>query len=198
MAEIVKVPDHVAQALARFTSAFKDKVQLQALAATYLAEVQAVEDALCQLIFDTRLESPNCVGVLVDEIGALVGQPRNGVTDDATYKIYIRARQRVTRSNGRPEDIYAIYRTLGISGMRLELQPPAGFTLYVHDPITAAEAAIFLGFLQEARGGGINGQLQYQLQDDALTFAFLDYPGGGTLGDTSNPATGGIFAGVEV
>lgn len=196
MAEIVKIEDHVAQGLARLTSAFADALQFKALVATYLAEVQAAEDALCQLYFDTRLDSPNCVGVIVDEIGKLVGQARNGV-DDATYKVYIRARQRINRSNGRPEELYTIFQALGVTAMRFVQQPPLGFTLYLDTPITAAQAAIYVGFLREARLAGVNGQLHYQLQADALTFSFFDGPGLG-LGDTGNPATGGALAGAEV
>jgi hypothetical protein len=57
------------------------------------------------------LDIDNSAGVELDAIGRIVGQPRLGA-DDATYRLYLRARIISNDSTGSSEDIYKVMRAL--------------------------------------------------------------------------------------
>jgi hypothetical protein len=94
------------------------KPKLQALLASYLQQVQDAENAAYSLYVGLLIFS--ATGDALDMLGDLVGQPRDG-RSDAVYRVWIEARARVLRSNGKPEEI------LGI--IRLVLDPSASVTL---------------------------------------------------------------------
>ena len=108
--------------------------------ASYLTEVQALENALWDLYIGTML--PNAKGDALDMIGALVGQAREGRTD-ASYILWIQSRITVLRSSGRPRDIYAAVLPLLPAGStaRLIEYGDASFTVTFSATLTAAPTA---------------------------------------------------------
>jgi hypothetical protein len=93
----------------RFTSRFTQASapNLWALAAVYLQEFQNVENAAFGVIYGRLL--PYAVGVTLDELGDLVGQLREGLSD-IQYRIAIGLKILANASSGTPEDELAIAR----------------------------------------------------------------------------------------
>jgi hypothetical protein len=96
--------DHVTRGVERLIERYR-LPKTSALLASWLTEVQAVEDAFYQLL--TERSVTTATGKTLDLLGAIVGQPRDG-RDDATYRLWISARVMVTRSSGTTEQIIAI------------------------------------------------------------------------------------------
>jgi hypothetical protein len=146
-------------ALSRLPEQFKRRPNFEKLAKGFGDIAQGVENVLRDIYLLYRLDS--AAGAQLDVIGRLVGQPRDGVSD-TTYRNRIKARIRVNKTRGMSEDIYAVFRTLGIDEMELEDQFPAGFVLRIFEPILAGDAAEFAKFLADAKAAGVRGLLEWQ------------------------------------
>ncbi len=99
--------DHVAVALARLPSQCRDAAGnplpgWEAVITALVTPIQALEDLALEVLLQKFID--NAVGVQLDKIGRKVGQARNGVSDDATYRRYIKARISTNRSRGLIED----------------------------------------------------------------------------------------------
>lgn len=81
---------------------------LNSILSILLKQVQIVENVFHSVIVSRFIGS--AVGVQLDQIGRLVGEPRYGRADDAVYRRAIRLRIFVNGSSGRPEDIIQIAR----------------------------------------------------------------------------------------
>lgn len=81
------------------------KPNLQALLAAYVAPIQELEDAFVQLRDDRNLTDG--VGLVLDQIGDIVQQPRGGMLDP-TYRRFLRARVAANSSRGTVEDMITI------------------------------------------------------------------------------------------
>jgi hypothetical protein len=96
--------DHVTRGVERLIERYR-LPRTSALLASWLTEVQAVEDAFYQLLTERHVAV--ATGETLDILGSIVGQPRDG-RDDATYRLWISARVMVSRSSGTTEQILAI------------------------------------------------------------------------------------------
>lgn len=119
--------------LDRLITQYKNKPHLRALLQSYLDELAEVGVAIEQLGEAFRLGG--AVGAQLDLLGKIVGAARQGF-DDATYAALIRAYIRAQKSEGKPEDLYSVFRTL--------LAPGGELTLDEHYPM-----ALVLGFYQD-------------------------------------------------
>ena len=129
----------------------------------------------CQLLEDTiqaciaQRDVNQAIGVQLDELGGLVGQPRNGIGDDEVYRRYIRARITANKSDGAPETIYKIARlVLGDTDHTLEFdnQGNAAYVLRIAgDTLTDAIAADVLAFMRRATAAGVRGILEWTTED---------------------------------
>lgn len=148
MTELIYSPDRIGDAQALLTHQLRDKTVLDALIAADAAQSQAIEDAAAQL--RARLDIDSQVGVQLDKIGALVGEPRQG-RQDAEYRLWLKARIRVNRSSGSPKDLYAIaYILLGADADLFLAQIPVGQVLEVAGAFPAADVVAVQRLLQEA------------------------------------------------
>ena len=77
---IEKNDSHITEALANRIEQFKGKENFADLIRIYVQQVQDLEDALFEVLLDTTLESS--VGEHLDNIGALVGEPRRDREDE--------------------------------------------------------------------------------------------------------------------
>lgn len=98
----------VAQGLARLTSAYVTQPNVRAWLAVLLQPWQDLEDATWQVLTMRLLATATVyalpqTNVVFDSIGALVGQPRQGLAD-ADYKSLIYLRVAVNRATGRTTD----------------------------------------------------------------------------------------------
>lgn len=99
-----KITTHVNDAAARFIEHLRTKPQFMGLASSIVEQVQLFEDAACDVLEQRWLV--NAEGVQLDLLGDLVGEARQGRTDEQ-YRLAIAARQRLNASAGEPESIIA-------------------------------------------------------------------------------------------
>jgi len=153
-------PDHIKQGQALPIYDLRQP-KLQALLASYLEQVQDVEDAVWSLYYGTMIF--DATGDALNMLGDLVGQPRAGRTDEV-YRVWILARARVQRSNGKPEELLAI--------LRLVCEPAIGISLFEFYPatlqirltgtaITATLATQVAELMQHAKAQGIALEMYY-------------------------------------
>lgn len=207
MSDVTRESDHVGKMLARLGEEFR-KPRIQATLSAEAAQYQAIEDAYWQLLAEFGIET--AVGWALDVLGRIVDEPRQGATD-ADYRLRVRARIRVNRSDGTIEDVIDVVRLLigpvllSSATIKLTEYYPAAFVLRVSGiTITPAQALIYSSFIRQARGAGIGSGFGWQQTADAdafvtatsspLTVAALAGATSFTVADTSDfPATGTII-----
>src|SRR5690606_29928755 len=133
-------------------------------------------------------------GAQLDEIGAVVGQPREG-RDDATYRRWIHARMLINRGAGELETlIQAMRLTLDAENPRAVESYPARVHLHTDGlSITDAEAADVLRMLRGARAAGVRLVLYYEPHPLPETFTFNGTEEQG-FGDSADPTAGGTLS----
>lgn len=117
-------------------------------------------------------------GAQLDLIGRIIGQPRIG-SDDATYRIYLKARVLANKSCGTSEDIYGILRALygESSGFLVRYSGTKTFEAIIETAIDRSDAFIGLSFLRDSKESGARGLLRWQESADSAVFTFDSGPG---------------------
>jgi hypothetical protein len=196
---IIQETNHVGEGLDLLITQYKDKPNLAGMLTAYLNQVQELEDVFFDILaIFTDIDSQ--VGEQLDLIGRIVGQDREGRTDDV-YLLWIKARIKVNKSSGIVDELLEILALVAPNNTR-EYTPyyPASFTIRLVGALLedAEQIAKLLG---EAVGAGINGQLIYSLAADSDTFQFAsgDTIETSTTQGFANDAgtTGGQFADAE-
>ncbi len=175
--EITKNTEHTAEGLLLFIDRYKNKPRLASLLLIFLDQVQELEDALFQLITDRAIDA--AVGVQLDILGDIVGQPeRVGLSDD-DYRTIIKARIKVNRSDGHAEqliEILALVATLTGVEQPAEILlldvPPAALRISLLTDIGPLDPLIVFNLLNDARGAGIKLDFIYTTTLKADTFTF--------------------------
>lgn len=171
--------DHAATAIARLPEQFKSKPNIEALLRCFLAPCQELEQAFQDLKLLRSVDTAE--GVQLDVLGKVVGQPRNGVSDDELYRRYIRARIATNRSKGLIEDLIRISRlVIDDDALRVVVENVGIATVTVRAAdITLPDdvAAIAYGFLSKAKSAGARLIFQYVSSAPAGLFAFDVGPG---------------------
>lgn len=196
-----QITDHVQRGLAKRISQYLEKPLLERWIAIYLKQVQLFEDALWGVLISRSVDT--AVGVNLDALGRIVGQPRRGQTDDQ-YRIYIRAKIIVNLSRGRWPELWDLARLLlpkpegggtldAIEGF------PGSYTFQTSYPVVEPEVVHEL--FQRASSAGVRFYLVWQEtppDDEHGGFIF----GTSTYDDTVNGfgtesgTTGGRLASV--
>jgi len=166
--------DHVARGIERLIERYR-LPKTSALLASWLTEVQAVEDAFYQLLTERSIGT--ATGETLDMLGRIVGQPRDG-RDDDTYRLWISARVLVERSSGTTEQIIAIADKLaGGNTVRLREYFPASFVLDMGalDSRTGLQIA---QLVQPAKAAGVRyiATWSNETWPGVFTFAPADVP----------------------
>ena len=156
-------PEHITNpdelALARVLQQYVGKPRIEGQISAHAAQIQAVEDALWQLMVGQYLDAAE--GVQLDRLGAVLVEPR-GALGDAQYALVLAAKIRMLRSSGTVPDILAVFATLVPDvDFRLIQAFPASETLFLDDPIDGDNAPLFASFLARARVAGVTGRLVY-------------------------------------
>jgi|SRR5579859_2205794 len=151
---------------------FDAKPNVKGVLSAFVQETTAAEIGL-ESILNGRQNPLSVGGPVLDALGSIVGQPRQGL-DDTTYWAFIRARIAANRSSGTAEDLYAIFVLVLPGGVTaaITVRPPANFVIYLTNPITASLAGALQNLLHNARGAGIDGILDYGLSPTNQTFGF--------------------------
>lgn len=129
----------------------------------------------------------NATGQTLTLLGKIVGQEREGVTDDDLFRRYVKARVATNKSNGLPEDMYDITALIvteeGVE-FTLDNQGNACFVMRLHElEIEWPIVDVLIKFLRRAVDGGVRVIVEWTLTPPAETFAFAAVDG-------SDPAEG--------
>lgn len=182
--------DHVARGKQRLLGQFR-KPKIEALLASYLEQVQDLEDAAYELLIYRYL--PDAEGEQLTVLGRLVGQPRTS-SDDTEYRAALAARIAINRSSGAPEDIIKVARAmLSVTGEAFEYgdEYPGQVRVTVTDPIVN-DPFYLVRFLDEARAAGVRLLLQYHTHPsgESLVLGWSGgYPGSGALDWSGDPGS---------
>ena len=161
--------EHATRGVERLIERYR-RPRTSALLESWLAEVQAVEDALWQLLVDRSLETAE--GYQLDVLGRIVGEPRRG-RDDATYRVWIEARNLVHRSSGTTTQMLAIVRKLlPTIGLELEEYYPAAF-VFRFGPGLDLDAGYQVAYmLRLAKPAGVLFEMTWPIDGSGGIFAF--------------------------
>jgi hypothetical protein len=161
------VTTHVITGLARLGQQFINAADLRALQASYLKEVQALEDALWAMLTDT-LET--AIGAQLEVIGRIVGQQRGSLTDEP-YRVFLRAAIAANKSRGTGEDLILVTSLMlgGLSTFILTEYPRA-FVL-IEPLISTLYPDIMIRVLRRTKAGGVRLQLIVVPEGDIFAFA---------------------------
>lgn len=152
---------HVVEALANLAAQYKGKANIEAMLTAYINQVQDLEGVLFELLTERFIDDAE--GVQVDGFGSIVGEAREG-RSDADYKLAIQARIVLNLSNGTPEDLIALVRSVvGAAVVRMTDYFPAGFVAYIEDPIDPLiiSPAKAYAILQKGKPAGVQAQLSF-------------------------------------
>lgn len=169
--------DHVASAQARLLAQFQDKPNWTAILTALIAPVQDLESSAQQLLLLTSID--DSFGLQLDNIGAIIGEPRQGF-DDTAYRLHLKARVFLNRSSGTPEDILGMFSVL--TGAALELTEffPAALELVVPEAaLDVTLAPYFAKFLQQAKAAGVGAIFRWSPAVGTETFGFAGSDGQG-------------------
>ena len=152
---------------------FKSKANVEGTIGAFAKQVQEAEDVLEQLLNDRTVDG--AVGNQLDVLGRVVGQDRDG-RDDATYRLFIKARIQINRGSGTPEQILTLARLLTNTDTSADIsiidEFPAFFVLEILEPVTEEDAAVIFELLNIARPAGVGAALQFTLTTSGATFTF--------------------------
>lgn len=109
---IEKIETHVQDAINRLIQQYKCADNLQEVIKSIVEQIQIIEDEV--FVMFSRLDINNSSGKILDLIGEIIGQPRNGLEDDF-YRVFLSIKIGVNTSNGNPEKVIDIFKLLSNS-----------------------------------------------------------------------------------
>ena len=202
---VSKITTHIADALAKQPEHSKGKANNTLVLTAFATQIQELEDAWYDLYVLRRLG--DAVGVQLDLLGRVVGQPRDG-RNDADYERFISARIAANNSEGRIADLNRVARAVlgdDVAVITYSTGYPAGLTLEIYsDETTASTAAILIEFLRDTVLGGVRIQLHFLTDTIANSFTWIDEADHVTVNvnqgwdDAAAPGSGGFWSSVIV
>ena len=193
--------DHAGFAIGSLLEEYKGLPRMEAYLGAIVGMLQPLETLCWQLLRERYLDTVDgygpAVGTQLDGIGAIVGEGRNNRVD-AEYRIFLRVRGLINKSNGRVEELNAIVDTLGADTVHIIELFPARLEVYAMGVDCIDET---FSSLMEAKAGGVALDFIYSPADFADTFKFSSTYATETVSATSGfgsvyASTGGVLAGV--
>jgi hypothetical protein len=195
--EITQITTHETDALGRLIQQYKGKPNIEALISVKALRMQELENAFYAI--KDRLNIATQVGVQLDRIGDIVGQPRNGITDDVIYRLFLNAKIGLNSSNGDAEKIISIWNLLSQSTQTQLIENfPAEISLLSNNKMDDAIVLLAYDLIQQVASAGVKIVLLGYYDPDA-PFAFEGNDPTGKnkgFGDDLDPTVGGKFADV--
>lgn len=165
----LEIIQQVQLAFSRLMEQRKKATNLQAIVTAAANQLQLLEQVIQDFLLKRGLDA--AVGVNLDIVGLIVGQDRAGRTDD-DYRLRLRLRIVQNNSEGTPEDLLNIMRTL-LAPLGAEFMEnfPAEFAIAIIEPGNDIAAAEVKEAIQSGKIAGVNGD--YISHTDGLpAFAF--------------------------
>lgn len=154
------------------------KPKIKALVTAYIAPVQSLEDAARQLRDERYIT--NAIDTALDGLGSLVGEKRQGRTND-DYRRFAQARIAANRSSGTVDELIAIARlVLGVPTAQIVVRTigRASFIVEVRDlPIGGSTVTALLALLTRAVDSGVRIVLVWSSVPLSATFRLDSGPG---------------------
>lgn len=169
--------DHVKRALAKLLSQFGNSPKIRALLATYVRQLQAVEQLVADMLLVSSINSG--VGIYLDRIGVIVGRGRKGLLDD-DYRYALRAQIRINRSCGKVADFIAVL-MLSVNNdpafvIECHDAGPACALVVLHGPAPATVIQVLWESARRVKMAGVRLEFVLSLHDDDHTFACAPAP----------------------
>jgi hypothetical protein len=164
-----QITTHAADAKARLLFQYQGKTNIEALLDSLGGQqIQDLEDILFDI--NSRLDIDNSEGVQLDNIGTIVGQPRNG-QDDMTYKLFLKAKAGVNVSEGDVERVLSVWKIItGGTIVQVIDQYPAAIELFSDVPVPGELEVEAFALMQEVVGAGISITSSIISPDNAFGF----------------------------
>lgn len=118
---------HAAEAISHLIQFFRDGPRNQAVLSAVMTQVQELEQALWDTFHAFNVDDAE--GDQLDLLGGLVGEGRSDRIDD-NYRVAIRVRILVNRSDGRTEDLIAICRGIDPTAT-ITFSDPGTMAIYI-------------------------------------------------------------------
>lgn len=162
--------DHIAKAISRLPEELKNSAQYISLLNAFLSPLQEIEEMFFALLALKSIDDAE--GAVLDLIGKLVGQPRDG-SDDPEYRGLIRVRLAVNLSRGQRRDYLKVVSLLYPTA-KIEVRGSQGTCeVTVHGVIIdVGAAAILMSLLQLTHGAGARAVLGTFPQSADSTFTY--------------------------
>ena len=154
--------NHVEEGLDNLIEQFKEKPKIRAVGKSYLLQIQDLENALSELVFNTTID--NAIGQHLDNLGSIVGEPRAG-REDEVYRAAIKARIKLNTSEGTIEDVIELAIAVANAPVSIKIVEgfPASFLAMINEPIDPAVTNVDLmaSFIKAGRPAGVRGILAF-------------------------------------
>lgn len=158
--------DQTEQGLDRLLEQFKGKPKIEGTLSTYLTQTKDIEKTIFDLMDNRSLETSK--GVQLDNIGILVGEFRNGKSDE-DYRKAIKFKIGVNNSEGTPEQLMTLlYDITDSTAVDIFEHYPASYMMsfdgsFIPDNFVnyfqdASSSCINIGLLHDKDNGGWVGQ----------------------------------------
>lgn len=171
MTDPVQITGHADRGAARQLAKLTGKPRLEAMLRSWLDTVQELEDVVFAM--RSMMLVSEATGWWLERLGKLVGQPREGRTDDV-YRVWIAARTLVNRSSGTAPQLIAIVEALTPDGtaVYVEDQYPAAMVVHAYGVVDLDTGNAIAELLQRARCPGVGCQFHWEMDPDANLFRF--------------------------
>lgn len=139
--------------------------------AALAASADELEAVFIALLEDRTIEE--ATGAQLDVLGAIIGQARGNLTDDADYRPFVKARAYLNRSSGAPNEILGLFQILDAGGETRVItdELPAGFVLIFGGVALSSDKAFtYLQLLRAAHPGGVRAVMEWSEADSDDTF----------------------------
>jgi hypothetical protein len=153
-----QITNHADLAVEQLIEQFKNKPRFEAFIRVLGKYCQQVEDMLWDVYFSRIIDHAGCYGPHLDMLGKIVGETRNYITtEDADFKIIIKAKIRVLLSRGTADDLIRICMLiLGATPFQYSEQYPATVQIDILGvPARPLVPQLLLRMLQKAKAGGV-------------------------------------------
>lgn len=164
---IEHLSDFLEQGADQLLEQFRDKPRLLAYLNAVLRPIQKFEDDVWAVILSRLID--DAIGVQLDILGKIVGEPRGSHVDDEIYRLFIRARIAINHTHGHADDVIGVLRLVEAAEFSFSEYYPATI-LIEYVAVTAAPATVLFELANEARAAGVALLLTYGTQTDFFSF----------------------------
>lgn len=187
MSDLVHITTHEDDAVARLIGQYQGRPRFEAIVRAIVRQFQDIEDAAWDVFIQIALDA--AVGNELDMIGDVVGQKRAGAAD-SPYRVYLAARIKTNRSDGKAFQLVAIAKLLLGSDNPIKYQEfyPSSIVMAADD-VSVSALIVWRDFLHKAKGAAKSIHFGYSKQSPGNTIRFGSVYRGSTLSATQRPGS---------